>query len=72
MFGRTSCILWLVVSDIGKQMILEGRFQSGQDFFDGFSLEFLEGQAPRRSGGHVAGRRGDEVAEQEAVRRPGG
>ena len=63
MFRSTNCILWLVVFGIGEQMLLEGRFQSGQGFFR-VQLEILEGQAPRHSGGQAATWRGDEAAKQ--------
>ena len=74
MFRSTNCILWLVVFGIGEQMLLEGRFQSGQVFFSGSVENFgrAGAQAPRHSGGQAATWRGDGAAKQEAVRRPGG
>ena len=70
MFRSTICIIWLVVFGIGEQMLLEGRFQSGQDFFSGSVENFgrAGAQAPRHSGGQAATWRGDEAAKQEAVR----
>ena len=75
MFGSTNCILWLVVFGIGKQLLLVGRFQNGQDFFMG-SVEnsgragHPGGQAVRRPRGEVTRRRGGEAGGGQAARRP--